>query len=152
MRYIAATRAVISAIARLWGQLVEDHQPDISDIHCSPIHIRPPLEKAQNHLFIVATSSAEPNQRTGLRSNGFLNTSALRCNESGDICTIVPAGTMYLSIIVWVCNTRGSDAVRGAYRRSDPRMTAPRYGKHPRLRVWAHHPPTSRLVAKEVLQ
>lgn len=46
--------------------------------YCRPIHILPPLEKAQNHLFITATCSAGPSHRSGLNFSGSGKTSALR--------------------------------------------------------------------------
>ena len=93
-RYTAVTNAVISAMAKL-REVLAVISVVVSDnpAYCRPMHILPPLEKAQNHLFITATCSAGPNHRSGSNLRGSGNTSALRWSEYGDMLTIVPAGT-----------------------------------------------------------
>lgn len=60
---------------------------------CLPIHIRPPLPKAQNQRIISSwTSFFASSQRSGRHSSGLGKTSGFRCKQCALALTRTPAG------------------------------------------------------------
>src|ERR1700716_2974491 len=95
------------------------------------MHILPPLENAQNHFFISATSLEFPSHRSGLKTRGSGKTSAFRCKVYGDMLTTVLAGILYPPMTQSTERLLGSEAGRGAYNLRVSLMTASRYGSLP---------------------
>ncbi len=90
-------------------QLCSKHNSQLSDHHpilrenerlnirsiakLLPIHILPPLPKAQNHLFFSSPFSLPcSNQRSGSHLSGSGKTSSFRCSEYACACTWVSGG------------------------------------------------------------
>src|SRR5436190_18145039 len=72
-----------------------------------PIHILPPFENAQNHLFASLTSSYPSSSfsglgihLSGLNASGSGYTRSFRCKQYGDMLICTPPGMVYPSIVV----------------------------------------------------
>lgn len=118
-------KTAFESVRKYLGACTRLKRQGMRETNCRPIHIRPPLEKAQNQRLI--STDCGPTQRSGSNLRGNSKISGLRCIEYGAMPTTVSAGMLYPSMTEATALDLGSYEGRGGYSRSVSLITASRY-------------------------